>query len=85
MIRLVAVGFVLTVATSALAMSPAPLHHPEGTITQVLTRAARVCTWSMGTAGRLLCAAKPGGVWCGVQGMFVASGVETLAPKISMR
>ena len=35
MIRLVAVGFVLTVATSALAMSPAPLHQPEGTITQV--------------------------------------------------
>ena len=50
-----------------------------------VTRAARVCTWSMGTAGRLSCAAKPGGVWCGVQGMFVASGVETLAPKISMR
>jgi hypothetical protein len=35
MIRLVVVGFVLTVATSALAMSPAPLHQPDGTITQV--------------------------------------------------
>lgn len=35
MIRLIAVGFALTVATSALAMSPVPLHQRDGTITQV--------------------------------------------------
>ena len=35
MIRLVAVIFASAVATSALAMSPAPLHQPEGTVSQV--------------------------------------------------
>ncbi len=36
MIRLIAFAvFALAVATSAEAMSPAPLHHPDGMITQV--------------------------------------------------
>jgi hypothetical protein len=35
MIRLVGVIFALAVATSAQAMSPAPLHQPDGMITQV--------------------------------------------------
>ena len=35
MIRLIAVGFALAVATSAQAMSPAPLHQPDGMTTQV--------------------------------------------------
>ena len=35
MIRLIAVAFVLAVATSAQAMSPAPLHQPDGMVTQV--------------------------------------------------
>ena len=35
MIRLIAVGFALTLATSAQAMSPAPLHQPDGMTTQV--------------------------------------------------
>ena len=35
MIRLIAVGFALAVATSAQAMSPAPLHQPDGMITHV--------------------------------------------------
>jgi hypothetical protein len=36
MIRLIAVSaFALFVTTSAQSMSPAPLHHPEGMITQV--------------------------------------------------
>ena len=35
MIRLIAVAFALAVATSAQAMSPAPLHQPDGMITQV--------------------------------------------------
>ena len=35
MIRLIAVVFALAVATSAQAMSPAPLHQADGMITQV--------------------------------------------------
>ena len=35
MIRLVALIFASSVGTSALAMSPAPLHEPVGTFTQV--------------------------------------------------
>jgi hypothetical protein len=35
MIRFVGVIFALAVATSAQAMSPAPLHQPNGMITQV--------------------------------------------------
>ena len=35
MIRFIAVAFALAVATSAQAMSPAPLHQPDGMITQV--------------------------------------------------
>ena len=35
MIRFVAVAFVLALAPSAQAMSPAPLHQPDGMITQV--------------------------------------------------
>ena len=35
MIRFIAVIFALAVATSAQAMSPAPLHQPNGMITQV--------------------------------------------------
>jgi hypothetical protein len=35
MLRLIAVGFALTIATSAQAMPVAPLHQPDGLITQV--------------------------------------------------
>jgi hypothetical protein len=35
MLRLIAVAFALAVATSAHAMSPAPLQQPDGMITQV--------------------------------------------------
>ena len=35
MIRFIAVAFVLALASSAQAMSPAPLHQPNGMITQV--------------------------------------------------
>jgi hypothetical protein len=34
-LRLIAVAFALTIATSAQAMSPAPLHQADGMITQV--------------------------------------------------
>ena len=34
MIRLISVAFVLAVATSAQAMSPTPLHQPDGMTTQ---------------------------------------------------
>src|SRR6188508_295125 len=37
MIRLIAVAFALAVATCAQAMSPAPLHQPDGMITPVRT------------------------------------------------
>ena len=37
MSRLIAVVFALTLATSVQAMSPAPLHQPDGMITQVGT------------------------------------------------
>jgi hypothetical protein len=77
MIRLIAVAFALTLATSAQAMPVAPLHQPDGLIIKFVTPAARVCTWSMVSAGRLSCAAKPAGAWCGVQGTFAVSGVET--------
>ena len=42
MIRLIAVAFALTLATSAQAMSPAPLHQPDGMITQVAFRCGAV-------------------------------------------
>ena len=35
MIRLITVAFALTLATSVQAMSPAPLHQPDGMITQI--------------------------------------------------
>ena len=41
MIRLLAVVFALTVATSAEAMSPTPIYQPNGMITQI--RQARQC------------------------------------------
>ena len=45
MIRLlISVAFVFAVATSAEAMSPAPLHQPDGMITQIRkARQARPC------------------------------------------
>ena len=36
MVKLIAIAFALAVATSAQAMSPAPLHQPDGMMTQVL-------------------------------------------------
>ena len=51
MIRLVAVAIVLAVATSAQAMSPAPLHQPDGMTTQARqARQARQlppCAWNV--------------------------------------
>jgi hypothetical protein len=50
MIRLIAVAIAITVATSAQAMSAAPLHQPDGMVTQVAygcgpgrTRVAGAC------------------------------------------
>ena len=45
MIRFIAVAFALAVATSAQAMSPAPLHQPDGMITQVREACGAGCTW----------------------------------------
>ena len=41
MIRLIAIAFALAVATSAQAMSPAPLHQSDGMITQIRRTVAR--------------------------------------------
>ena len=41
MIRFIAVAFALALATSAQAMSPAPLHRADGMITQVRQNVAR--------------------------------------------
>ena len=47
MIRLIALAaFALALATSAQAMSPVPLHQPDG-MRQSTKPAARVCTTSM--------------------------------------
>ena len=73
MIRLIAfAAFALAVATSAQAMSPAPLHQPDGMITQVREACGAVITWSTVTAYVLPPAATPPGVrlgcvqWVGV-------------------
>ena len=42
MIRMIAVVFALFVATSAQAMSPVPLHQPDGMITQVREACGRL-------------------------------------------
>ena len=48
MIRLVAVAIVLAVATSAQAMSPAPLHQPDGMTTQARqARQLPPCAWNV--------------------------------------
>ena len=41
MVRLIAIAFALAVATSAHAAPLAPLHQPDGMITQVVKPAAR--------------------------------------------
>ena len=74
MIRLIAIAaFALAVATSAQAMSPAPLHQADGMITQVLEACGTVCTWSTVPACVLRPAATPPGVPLGcVQWVVVA-------------
>ena len=46
MIRLIAVAFTLTFATSVLAMSPAPLHQPDGMITQIRENCGAGMKWN---------------------------------------
>ena len=67
MIRLVAVAFVLAVATSAQAMSPVPLHQPDGMTMQVQARVARqVPPWCDYTPGQVRVYGCPR---CGVDGI----------------
>jgi hypothetical protein len=48
MIRLISVAFVLALATSAQAMSPAPLHQPDGMTTQARqARQLPPCAWNV--------------------------------------
>ena len=46
MIRLIAVAFALVVATTAQAMSPAPLHQSDGLITQVRQNCGAGMKWN---------------------------------------
>ena len=46
MIRFIAVAFALAVASSAQAMSPAPLHQPDGMITQVRQNCGAGMKWN---------------------------------------
>jgi hypothetical protein len=67
MIRLISVAFVLAVATSAQAMSPAPLHQPDGMTMQVQGRVARqVPPWCDYTPGQVRVYGCPR---CGVNGI----------------
>ena len=77
MIRFIALAFAFAV-TSAQAMSPAPLHQPDGMITQVREACGAVCTWSMVSAFVLLPAGTPPGVQleC-IQWVAVALRIET--------
>ena len=88
MIRLIGVAFVLAVATSAQAMSPAPLHQPDGMVTQVREACGAGMHWSMVSAYVLPPAGTPPGVRLGcVQWVAVAlnerlqrAGSEGLKP-----
>ena len=79
MIRLIAVAsFAFAVATSAQAMSPAPLHQPDGVLTQVRmacgagrVRVHGVCVARTTAATS---AAASAGARSGVQGMFAVIG-----------
>ena len=74
MIRLISVAFVLAVATSAQAMSPAPLHQPDGMITQVREACGAVgyglmaFAWPEPPSAR---SAEAPGVWNGVKAFAV--------------
>ena len=46
MIRLIAVAFALTLATSVQAMSPTPLHQPDGMITQIRENCGAGMKWN---------------------------------------
>ena len=77
-IRLIAfAALALAVATSAHAMSPAPLHQADGMITQSAKPAVPVCTWSMVSAFVLPPAAtRPGVQLECIQWVAVALRVE---------
>ena len=65
MIRLVAVAFALAVATSAQAMSPAPLHQPDGMTMQARV-ARQIPPWCDYTPGQVRVYGCPR---CGVNGI----------------
>ena len=65
MIRLIAVAFALTLATSVQAMSPVPLHQSDG----MITHAARVGYELMASAWLEPPSAMPAGVRDGVEAL----------------
>jgi hypothetical protein len=83
MIRLIVFSAVLAVATSAEAMSPAPLHQPDGMITQVICGPGQVrsktgnCVWKTTNPNRPTSRAKATAVvWHGAKA-FAFSTAET--------
>ena len=78
MIRLVAVAFVLAVATSAQAMSPAPLHQPDGMTTQARqARQLPPCDWNVPGQVRIW-----GCPRCGADGICMLSGTSSPGPPL---
>ena len=86
MIRLIAfAAFALAVATSAQAMSPAPLHQPDGMITQVREACGAGRVELMVSAWPEPPNVKSAGARYGVQGTFAVGGIDTPEPISDIR
>ena len=86
MIRLIAfVAFALALATSAQAMSPVPLHQPDGMITQVREACGAGRAELMVSAWPEPPSVKSAGARYGVQGTSAVSGIDTPEPISGIR
>ena len=83
MFRLIAIAFALAVATSAQAMSPAPLQQPDGMITQVREACGAGMHMVNGRASVLPPAGTPPGVRLGCVRWVVVALNERLAARWS--
>jgi hypothetical protein len=82
MVRVIAAVFALAIATSAQAMSPAPLHQSDGMT--LPSSADRVGHWLAVSACPESPNAKFAGVRCGVQGTFAVGGIEPASTGLSL-
>ena len=86
MIRLVTfAAFALALATSAQAMSPVPLHHSEGIVTQVRHACGAGMHYVNGSCVTMPPAATSAGARYGVQGTFAVNGIDTPEPVSGIR